>query len=41
MSNYPLNENQKNLFSTIELEYNTMMSFYNQFDLEGWIFDKE
>lgn len=36
-----MKDNQKELFSTISLEYDTMMSFYKQFDMEGWIKDKE
>ena len=37
---FPLKDNQKDLFDTIELEYNTMIEFYKQFDQDGWILDK-
>ena len=36
-----MSEEQKSLFSTIDLEYDTMIGFYVQFDMDGWIFDKE
>lgn len=37
---YEITAEQANIFQTIDLEYNTMISFYKQFDMEGWVFDK-
>lgn len=36
-----MSREKKELFSTIELEYNTMINFYKQFDQEGWEVDKQ
>ena len=38
---FPIQDNQQDLFDTIQLEYDTMISFYNQFDQDGWVLDKE
>ena len=40
-NHYPVDCKQQELFDTIQLEYDTMISYYKQFDIEGWILDKE
>ena len=40
-NHYPVDDKQQELFDTIQLEYDTMISYYKQFDIEGWILDKE